>query len=58
MLTDISRWCPAYATKHSDRLDSLVLLGTGGPTLEFMRPFGDTLAGRASPERVYATIQH
>lgn len=40
----------AYATKHADRLDCLVLLGTGGPTLEFFGPFGDTLAGRATPE--------
>ncbi|MFY9342455.1 MAG: alpha/beta hydrolase [Planctomycetota bacterium] len=40
----------AYATRHPDRLDRLVLVGTGGPTLEFMGPFGDTLAGRATPE--------
>ena len=40
----------AYATKHADRLDGLVLIGTGGPTLEFFGPFGDTLAGRATPE--------
>jgi len=40
----------AYATQHSGRLDNLVLIGTGGPTLEFMGPFGDTLAGRATPE--------
>jgi proline iminopeptidase len=40
----------AYATQHADRLDSLVLVGTGGPTLDFMAPFGDTLAGRATNE--------
>ena len=40
----------AYATVHPDRLDNLVLLHTGGATLEFYGPFGDTLAGRALPE--------
>jgi proline iminopeptidase len=42
----------AYATQHPDRLDNLVLVGTGGPTLDFFGPFGDTLAGRATPEEV------
>jgi len=40
----------AYATVHSDRLENLVLLHTGGATLEFYGPFGDTLTGRATPE--------
>lgn len=40
----------AYATQHPGRLDRLVLVGTGGPTLEFMGPFADTLAGGAAPE--------
>jgi proline iminopeptidase len=40
----------AYATLHADRLENLVLLHTGGPTLEFYGPFGDTLSGRALPE--------
>lgn len=44
----------AYATRHPDRLDSLVLLGTGGPTLDFFGPFGDTLSGRATPDEVAA----
>jgi len=44
----------AYATQHADRLDSLVLVDTGGPTLEFVGPFGDTLAGRSTPEDVAA----
>lgn len=38
----------AYACEHPERVQSMVLVGTGGPTLAFAAPFGDNLESRAT----------
>jgi proline iminopeptidase len=40
----------AYAAAHPDRIDKLVLIGSGGPTLEFTGWFGDNIHARLRPE--------
>ena len=40
----------AYAAAHSDRVGKMILIGPGGPTLEFAEWFGDNLAARQRPE--------
>jgi len=40
----------AYAAAHPDRVERMVLIGPGGPTLEFAQWFGDNLAARTRPE--------
>lgn len=40
----------AYAAAHPDRVGRLVLIGPGGPTLEFASWFLDNLAARQRPE--------
>lgn len=40
----------AYAAAHPDRVDRMILVGPGGPTLEFASWFGDNLAARTRPE--------
>jgi proline iminopeptidase len=44
----------AYAARHPDRVDRLVLAASGGPTLEFITTFGDNLRARLRPEDVEA----
>ena len=40
----------AYAAAHPDRVDRLILLDSGGPTLEFASWFGDNIHARLRPE--------
>ncbi len=42
----------AYAAAHPDRVDRLILVGSGGPTLEFTQWFGDNIEARLRPEDV------
>lgn len=42
----------AYAVAHPDRVDQLILVGSGGPTLEFTHWFGDNIEARLRPEDV------
>lgn len=42
----------AYATAHPERVDRLILVGSGGPTLEFAQWFGDNIQARLRPEDV------
>ena len=42
----------AYAAEHPDRVDRLILVGSGGPTLEFEQRFGDNIEARLRPEDV------
>ena len=44
----------AYAAAHPDRIDRLILIGSGGPTLEFAERFSDNIAARLRPEDVDA----
>ena len=44
----------AYAVAHPDRVDRLILIGSGGPTLEFTQWFGDNIETRLRPEDVEA----
>jgi proline iminopeptidase len=44
----------AYAVAHPDRIDRLILIGSGGPTLEFAERFTDNIALRLRPEDVEA----
>lgn len=43
-----------YAAAHPDRVDRLILIGSGGPTLEFTEWFGDNINMRLRPEDVEA----
>jgi proline iminopeptidase len=40
----------AYAASHPERVDRLVLIDPGGPTLEFRDWFGDNISARLHPE--------
>jgi proline iminopeptidase len=40
----------AYAVAHPDRVDRLILVSSGGPTLEFATWFGDNIRARLRPE--------
>ncbi len=40
----------AYASAHPDRIDRMILIGSGGPTLEFAERFADNIASRLRPE--------
>lgn len=40
----------AYAAAHPDRVDRLILVDSGGPTLEFTQWFGDNIEARLRPE--------
>lgn len=40
----------AYAAAHPDRVDRLILVASGGPTLEFTGWFGDNIEARLRPE--------
>lgn len=42
----------AYAAAHPDRVDRLILVDSGGPTLEFTQWFGDNIEARLRPEDV------
>jgi proline iminopeptidase len=42
----------AYAAAHPDHVDRLILVGSGGPTLEFAQRFGDNIEARLRPEDV------
>jgi proline iminopeptidase len=44
----------AYAAAHPDRVDRLILLSSGGPTLEFAGWFDDNIRARLRPEDVEA----
>ena len=44
----------AYAAAHPDRIDRLVLIGSGGPTLEFVARFQDNIRARMRPEDIEA----
>ena len=44
----------AYAAAHPDRVDRLVLIDSGGPTLEFATWFEDNIRARLRPEDVAA----
>jgi proline iminopeptidase len=44
----------AYAAAHPDRIDRLILIGSGGPTLEFAERFTDNITARLRPEDVEA----
>jgi len=44
----------AYAAAHPDRVDRLILIGSGGPTLEFAERFTDNIAARLRPEDIEA----
>lgn len=43
-------YAQAYAAAHPDRIERMILIGPGGPTLEFAQWFGDNLAARERPE--------
>lgn len=42
----------AYAAAHPDRVDRLILVGSGGPTLEFTQWFGTNIEARLRPEDI------
>ena len=42
----------AYAAAHPDRVERLILVGSGGPTLEFQQRFGDNIEARLRPQDV------
>jgi proline iminopeptidase len=44
----------AYAAVHPDRIDRMILIGPGGPTLEFTEWFNDNIHLRLRPEDVEA----
>ena len=44
----------AYAVAHPERVDRLILIGSGGPTLEFGQWFDDNIVMRLRPEDVEA----
>lgn len=44
----------AYAVAHPERVDRLILIGPGGPTLEFTEWFGDNITARLRPEDLEA----
>jgi len=44
----------AYAAAHPDRVDRMILIGPGGPTLEFATWFNDNIHMRLRPEDVEA----
>jgi proline iminopeptidase len=44
----------AYAVAHPDRVDRLILIGSGGPTLEFTQWFGDNIDARLRPQDLEA----
>jgi proline iminopeptidase len=44
----------AYAAAHPDRIDKLILIGPGGPTLEFTQWFPDNIRMRLRPEDLEA----
>lgn len=44
----------AYAAAHPDRIDRLILIGSGGPTLEFTQWFDDNIVARLRPEDIAA----
>src|SRR5262245_10016993 len=44
----------AYAAAHPDRIDRMVLIGPGGPTLEFAAWFPDNIRMRLRPEDLEA----
>ena len=44
----------AYAAAHPDRIDRMILIGPGGPTLEFTDWFNDNIHMRLRPEDVEA----
>jgi proline iminopeptidase len=45
-------YAQAYAAAHPDRVGRMILIGPGGPTLEFAQWFGDNLTARERPEDV------
>jgi proline iminopeptidase len=44
----------AYAAAHPDRIDRMILIGPGGPTLEFTAWFSDNIRMRLRPEDIEA----
>jgi proline iminopeptidase len=44
----------AYAAAHPDRIDKMILIGPGGPTLEFTTWFPDNIRMRLRPEDLEA----
>jgi proline iminopeptidase len=44
----------AYAAAHPDRVDRMILIGPGGPTLEFVQWFNDNIRMRLRPEDLEA----
>lgn len=44
----------AYAAAHPERVDRMILIGPGGPTLEFTEWFSDNIRMRLRPEDVEA----
>jgi proline iminopeptidase len=44
----------AYAAAHPDRVDRMILIGPGGPTLEFTQWFNDNIRIRLRPEDLEA----
>lgn len=42
----------AYAVAHPERVERLILVGSGGPTLEFAQWFGDNIEARLQPEDI------
>ena len=44
----------AYAAAHPDRVDRMILIGPGGPTLEFAQWFPDNIRMRLRPEDLEA----
>jgi proline iminopeptidase len=44
----------AYAAAHPDRVDRMILIGPGGPTLEFAEWFNDNIRMRLRPEDIEA----
>ncbi len=44
----------AYAAKYPQRVDRLILVGPGGPTLEFLDWFSDNITARMRPEDIAA----
>jgi proline iminopeptidase len=43
-------YAQSYAAAHPDRVGRMILIGPGGPTLEFANWFSDNLAARERPE--------
>jgi proline iminopeptidase len=44
----------AYAAAHPTRVDRMILIGPGGPTLEFAQYFNDNIRARLRPEDLEA----